>query len=76
MNIRLIATAPSGGEFPNSVAFNKDASQLCALNTGRINGVRLVILAYTFLTDPLKGVLAAIPLPTTVFNLFLTLFAP
>ncbi|KAK7692236.1 hypothetical protein QCA50_003861 [Cerrena zonata] len=30
----------SGGEFPVSVAFNKDGNVLCALNGGKVNGVQ------------------------------------
>ncbi|CAL1704536.1 unnamed protein product [Somion occarium] len=39
VNFGLIGTADSGGEFPNSVAFNKAGSELCVLNTGKVNGV-------------------------------------
>ncbi|KAF7424398.1 hypothetical protein PC9H_009705 [Pleurotus ostreatus] len=39
-NLQVIgAPVGSGGEFPVSLAFNKDGSQLCALNGGAINGV-------------------------------------
>ncbi|CAL1706265.1 unnamed protein product [Somion occarium] len=40
VDIKMIGTPQSsGGEFPVSVAFNKDATQLCVLNSGKVNGV-------------------------------------
>ena len=30
----------SGGEFPVSVAFNANGNVLCALNSGKVNGVQ------------------------------------
>lgn len=45
----------SGGEFPVSVAFNKDGSQLCALNGGAINGVKYVRLI-TYSPNPADSV--------------------
>jgi hypothetical protein len=32
----------SEGEFPMSLAFNKNGTQLCALNGGAVNGVQYV----------------------------------
>jgi hypothetical protein len=41
ININMIGKPmPSGGEFPVSLAFNKAGTQLCALNGGKVNGVR------------------------------------
>ena len=37
--------APSGGEFPQSVAFNSQGTGVCVLNGGRVNGVRCVGLS-------------------------------
>ncbi|THU97699.1 hypothetical protein K435DRAFT_965340, partial [Dendrothele bispora CBS 962.96] len=39
-SLKLVgAPISSGGQFPNSVAFNKDGDMVCALNSGEVNGV-------------------------------------
>ncbi|PFH53009.1 hypothetical protein AMATHDRAFT_45911 [Amanita thiersii Skay4041] len=57
LNIRRIGQpVPSGGDFPNSVTFNKAGDRLCALNTGTRNGFMC------FMVDKEKGLT---PLPAT-----------
>ncbi|KAI0081947.1 hypothetical protein K474DRAFT_1586866 [Panus rudis PR-1116 ss-1] len=57
----------SGGEFPVSVAFNKNGTQLCALNSGASNGVN----CYT--VDQQNGLTA---LPNTMRSLGLNQTTP
>lgn len=57
LNVRRIGRpVPSGGDFPNSVAFNKAGDRLCALNTGTKNGLMC------FMVDKRRGLT---PLPAT-----------
>lgn len=67
-NINMIGqAAPSGGEFPVSVAFNKAGTQLCALNGGAVNGVSC------FNVDKQKGL---VPMANTVRSLNLNQTTP
>ncbi|KAF8627009.1 hypothetical protein AX15_004592 [Amanita polypyramis BW_CC] len=45
LNISMIGNpVPSGGDFPNSVTFNKAGDRLCASNTGTRNGLMCFIV--------------------------------
>ncbi|KAF7799765.1 hypothetical protein EIP86_011007 [Pleurotus ostreatoroseus] len=57
----------SEGEFPMSVAFNKNGTQLCALNGGTVNGVNC------YSVDATKGL---VPIPNSLRSLSLNQTTP
>jgi 6-phosphogluconolactonase (cycloisomerase 2 family) len=61
-----IATpVPSGGEFPMSLAFNSDGTQVCALNGGQVNGVACFSADATNGLTPLANTVRSIGLNQT-----------